>query len=161
MSWVRAPSATPSLCSAPGPTRAGVASETRPGLDEELNLLHVGIGVRRECHVDVQHVAERRARVDDAQAEAGVAEPPRADAVQVVAAPGTPCVDEDSATDAKQAPEVDVGVEALLEREQGASRTALVAQRVAAQAVVAAEQQGIHRVGPAARLQRRGSRPSP
>src|SRR5213592_3278177 len=61
--------------------RPGCGSETRPGLDQKLHLLDLGRGVERERDVDVQNVAERRSRADDAQAEAGVAEPARIELV--------------------------------------------------------------------------------
>jgi len=50
-------------------------------LDQKLQLLQVRDGVDRKGQVDVQRVAEGRARADDAQAHAAIAQPARIELV--------------------------------------------------------------------------------
>jgi hypothetical protein len=88
----------------------------------------------------VDHVAERRAAGAEPQAEPDVLEQAVAAGAGHVGAPGAAHVDERRRADVEQPERIPVRVVALLEREQRARGAGLVSQRVAAQAIVAAEQ---------------------
>src|SRR5688572_29873422 len=127
--------------------------ERYPGLDQELCLLDAGVRVEREGEVGVQHVALGGACAEQAQAEADVAQPAGVDGVLVLAFPGAPDVGEHCAADTEKAQRIPVGVGARLERKERTALARLVAQRIAAQAVLTADQQRarnirvVHRVG--------------
>ena len=74
-----------------------------------------------------------------AQADANVGQSPRVRPIQRIAAPDPADVGEHCATDAEQAPGVPVGEVALLDAQTGIAFAACPAQRIAAQAGVAAE----------------------
>src|SRR5882762_486011 len=122
-------------------------SEADLGLEQKLNGFDAGIGIQRECDIGVPHVAERGTGAENAQAESDIAEPARIDGILVVAAPRAAHVEEHRAANAKQAERIPVGVDALLESEQRTPVSTLVAQRVAAQAVVPAQLQKVGNIG--------------
>ena len=97
-----------------------------------------GIAVEWIGDIDVQHVAERRTAVAEAQTEAHVAEQSLRRRAERIAAPGGAHVVEHGAADVEHLERIPVAEQALLGREQPAALARLVAQWIAAQAVVAA-----------------------
>src|SRR3981081_3121779 len=112
-------------------------SEVFLGLHEELHPLDTVVPVERECQVHVHDVAEARAGVAEAQAEACVLQQPEARSGQRRAAPGPAAVKEDSSPHTEQPERVPVGEKALLHSPQGACRAILVTQGIAAKPIVA------------------------
>ena len=91
----------------------------------------------------MQHVAERGTVAEEAQAEAGIAEPARIHRVLERSTPGAADIVENGSTHSEKPERIPVRIDAFFDSEQRAVFTALVAQWVAAQAVVAPQKQQI------------------
>src|SRR5262245_40788748 len=109
-------------------------------LHQKLHIVDGGIAVERERQVDVDDVAEPRAAVAEPQADTHVLQQAQARRADGAFAPGSTDIEEGSGTDPNQAKRIPVREVALLHGQQRTGLASLIAKRVAAESIVAAEQ---------------------